>query len=311
MIGMAEWNRFICLAAFFALGISRFSSAQNAAAATAARTNYVPQVIVLSFKGEPSVLKGNRWFSLSPGELIAPGSTVRTGPSDSLNIMLDEPGRIISMAAASVVVIDLTKASVNLEAGEIIASIRKTVKDNTSVIIRSKFGVSTVRAADFRVTLTPVPSIAVLDGVVEFEVARAQNTAPALQLRGDAHVIAGPENPLIRLLDAEARGYITGRIDALVSAQGAMAEKFWPRPGQGACHTPTLPRLIHPDVRPGRWPGMRGVEEYSHGAFAMVDSNNGPVYPKGAAVCPVHGRARASLKTDTTDPEHLKPWEVE
>lgn len=271
-----------------------------------------PAVVVIGFKGQPTVLKGNRWYSLVLGEHIAPGASVRTGSSDSLDLMLDEPGRIVSFGPSSSLSIDLTHSSVSLDAGEMVASIRKTGKGNVSIVVHSRFGVATVRAADFRVMLNPVPVIAVLDGVIDFEVARAQDTAPALQLRDDAVVIAGPDNPSIHIMDPQTRGFITGRVDALVSSQGALADKFWPRPSYGACHTPTLAPLIDPELRPGRIRGFAAIEEYRRGAYAIANAQDLIEYPPGNPACPIHNqRVHIKAKNGVEAPLKKKPWEEE
>jgi hypothetical protein len=151
-----------------------------------------PIVTVRWLNGTPSILKTNRWISLQVGETIPAGARIRTATSDSVEVILDEPGHIIAFGPDSEAVIDLRKASVELKSGELIGSIRKTRKENTTVIVYSGFGQSTVKAADFRITINPAPTLSVLSGIVEFLPARG-SVGVAAPLRAGSHVVASSE----------------------------------------------------------------------------------------------------------------------
>jgi hypothetical protein len=243
-----------------------------------------PIVKVRGFKGTPSILRTNRWFALQVGEQIPAGATVRTGGGDTLECVLDEPGRVVAFGAESLAVIDLRTSLINLEAGELVGAIRNSRKGNSSLTIRSRFGVSTVRAADFRLALKPEQSISVLDGLVEFVPARASREG-SIQLRDDSHLIGQAEDPLLQKMDAPTRSFLVGRIDAVSSYRAPLAKNFSPREIVGLCHVPPVPGLVDPENRPGREAGFQAAPELVASEYATAAN------VKSSAECPVHNVA--------------------
>lgn len=279
--------------------------------ASAQETNDIPDTVVTvrGFKGSPSALKGNRWHAVQVGEVLPPGAVVRTGPNDSLDVQLDEVGRVISFAASSQATIDLRNSLVVLESGDVVASIRRTRKQNTSVILRAPFGVCTVRAADFRVAVNPLPAVFVLDGVVEFLPARA-NAPGTVLLREGTILLANIDTPSLGSLDPKSRSFLTGRIDSLVTFHGAAVEKFRTRSNLTACHTPPLPKYADPEATPGRAQGFVSVLEDTKTRFAPLveETPQGIRYPTGSPGCPVHSRLTSERKERPEAPAK-RPWE--
>jgi hypothetical protein len=240
--------------------------------------------------GAPAILRTNRWIPLQVGEKIPAGATIRTGAGEMIDITLDEPGHIISLGSESSAIIDLRHASVSLESGELIASLRKTRKDNTSVVIHSRFGDTVVRAGDVRVTINPAPTLAVLCGTVDFQSARGGMSAAAVIPEGSL-ITATSGNPVMAPLNASLAAYLTGRIDSLVSFDGPLAEKFSPSDNFALCHVPPRPPLADPEPLPGRGTfGGYTDEPIDIIAPAFNPSDLVVQAVPGSPACPVHNR---------------------
>ena len=266
-----------------------------------------PIATVRWLNGTPAILKTNRWISLQIGEVIPAGANIRTAAGENLEIVLDEPGHLLAIGPESTATIDLRIATVSLESGELIASIRKTRKDNTSVIIHSRFGESTIRAADLRITINPAPTLAVLSGVVFFAPARG-GAEGGSDITAGSLVTATADRPELERMSFSMNGYLIGRIDALVSFYGTLAQRFSPSDNPVLCHTPPRPRLSDPEPRPARVSRL-GYGDEDKGpfiGFASAVSDFTVQSTQGAMSCPVHTRAPRTAPTKTR-PQVIPP----
>jgi len=266
-----------------------------------------PVVTVRWLSGTPAILKTNRWISLQVGEVIPAGANIRTGAGENLEMVLDEPGHLLAIGPESAATIDLRIATVSLEAGELIASIRKTRKDNTSVIIHSRFGETTVRAADLRITINPAPTLAVLSGAVFFAPARG-GAEGGSEITAGSLITATADRPEMEPINYSMSGYLIGRIDALVSFYGILAQRFSPSDDPMLCHIPPRPRLSDPEPRPARI-GRFGYGNEDQGpliGFASVVSDFTVQSTQGSMSCPVHTRAPRTAPPKTR-PQVIPP----
>ncbi len=250
-----------------------------------------PTATVRSFNGSPSILRASRWYPLQVGEKIPTGGTVRTGSTDTLDCALEEPGRVLSFGRNSLATLDLAAGLVALESGEMTAAIRKSRNGGAGLTVRAPFGVTVVRAGDFRVTAGPEPAIAVLDGLAEFQPAGAGPDG-TVSLRDEAVWSANGDQNTPQKMDAQTRRFLIGRIDSLASFQDPLALNFPPREHGSACHTPPVPALANPELRPGRTKGFSGMADPSSSQSAeLAGSTPGQTLAlRAAANCPIHSR---------------------
>jgi|GEM_PF-1515834 len=226
-------------AAIFAVLISFSALATQAASA-----------IVRSVKGSPKYMVVGIATPLSSGDRVPPGTVIKTGANDSVDLIFGDKGKLVSLGANSQLRVEANDKYLILDSGEIVGSVRGGAKGSTDsdpLTIKSPLGVTKVGAADFSVN-TWDSSVRVLSGrdVMHEPVLRASDfgrsgqlpfrISPGMGMSQDGvNPMAGSANQMLmqkidRLVTTDSKGGPS--IQAAASVTLTSPEAF-PNPGTG------------------------------------------------------------------------------
>lgn len=220
----------------FALASSQVASAASA--------------FVRAAKGQPKFVQNGIPVSVRAGDLVPDSVTIKTGPSDSVDLVFDGNGRVLSIGANSEVKVDVTGRNVKLEKGELLGSFRQKDKSLPDVTVQTPRGIATVNRGDFAIN-TADSQVSVVSGSLNYQSATANSTATTVPA---GRVVIDSKGPQITPMTMEQNGTLLSQLDLMASGGSKIAKSF----RAAATYTPPAPNTCSPEPNPGPGTGTPG-----------------------------------------------------
>ncbi|MDX1953549.1 MAG: hypothetical protein SFY81_15360 [Verrucomicrobiota bacterium] len=206
-------------------------AADNARIAEVARLHGTPVV---------SKSEGN-WQRLKAGDKISPGTRVKTGNSDTVDLYLEPSRRIVGLAPDSILRVE--EKNLVLEKGQLLGSIRRS---SFAANFQVQDTIINVNGADFLLDAQG-NEITLLSG--KAEIINSELPSPRV-------IKAGESQPLISSSTASEKistlqnDRLLSRIDLLVSSRSSVSELF--QPASPATYTPSSVPHVSPEPDPNK-----------------------------------------------------------
>jgi len=155
---MKKHGRFSMVLACVVVGAWVVSAVQAAEAGKA---------VVRSIRGKAQYLdSGGQWLELKVGQVLKPGSTVRTASDSHADLFMDENGPVVRLAENTTLGLDklnytatgvdtIIETQLDLKSGRILGIVRK-MADQSKYEIKTPNGVAGIRGTEYDITATSV-----------------------------------------------------------------------------------------------------------------------------------------------------------
>src|SRR5438445_6981134 len=166
----------------------------GAVAISSAQAADTGKAVVRSIRGQAQYAEGGNWLQLKEGQILKPGSTVRTANESQVDIYMDENGPVVRLVENTTLGIDklnftatgvdtVIETQLDLKSGRILGIVKKMAHDS-KYEIKTPNGVAGIRGTEYDITATRVVRVITGSWVVVYVKRDATVVPPGVNARG-------------------------------------------------------------------------------------------------------------------------------
>ena len=133
---------------------------------SSAQAGEAGKAVVRSIRGQAQYAEGGNWLQLKEGQILKPGSTVRTANESQVDLFMDDNGPVVRLVENTTLGIDklnftatgvdtVIETQLDLKSGRILGIVKKMAHDS-KYEIKTPNGVAGIRGTEYDITATSV-----------------------------------------------------------------------------------------------------------------------------------------------------------
>src|SRR5438552_3763358 len=126
----------------------------------------VGKAVVRTIRGSAQYAEGGNWLPLSVGQVLKPGSTIRTANESQVDLFMDQNGPVVRLAENTTLGVDklnfeatgvdtVIETQLDLNSGRILGIVKK-VAATAKYEVKTQNGVAGIRGTEYDITATSV-----------------------------------------------------------------------------------------------------------------------------------------------------------
>ena len=138
----------------------------GALVASSVQASEAGKAVVRSIRGSAQYAEGGNWLQLKEGQILKPGSTVRTANESQVDLFMDDNGPVVRLVENTTLGIDklnftatgvdtVIETQLDLKSGRILGIVKKMAHDS-KYEIKTPNGVAGIRGTEYDITATSV-----------------------------------------------------------------------------------------------------------------------------------------------------------
>ncbi len=200
------------------VGASVVSSVQAAEAGKA---------VVRSIRGSAQYAEGGQWLPLKVGQLLKPGSSIRTANESQVDLFMDQNGPVVRLVENTTLGIDklnyevtgidtVIETQLDLKSGRVLGIVKK-LAHNSKYEIKTPNGVAGIRGTEYDVSATSV--VRVISGSLVVVYVKSDGTVLTQVVNAGEMFV--PSEGAVRTIPADQLSALVGEINDLRGAPTA------------------------------------------------------------------------------------------
>ena len=138
----------------------------GALAGSSTQAGEMGEAVVRSIRGSAQYAEGGNWLPLSVGQVLKPGSTIRTANESQVDLFMDQNGPVVRLAENTTLGVDklnfeatgvdtVIETQLDLKSGRILGIVKKMAA-TSKYEIKTPNGVAGIRGTEYDITATSV-----------------------------------------------------------------------------------------------------------------------------------------------------------
>src|SRR5438045_798648 len=194
---------------------------------SSAQAGEAGKAVVRSIRGQAQYAEGGNWLQLKEGQILKPGSTVRTANESQVDLFMDDNGPVVRLVENTQLGIDklnfdatgidtVIETQLDLKSGRIVGIVKKMAHDS-KYEIKTPNGVAGIRGTEYDVSATSV--VRVMSGSLVVVYVKSDGTVITQVVNAGEMFV--PSEGAVRPIPADELSRLVGEVNNLRGAPTA------------------------------------------------------------------------------------------